>query len=458
MKYLAILKDSMREAIDTKVFYALAVLSLLVVVIVGSTSYTAVDAETAFQSIVEQGVFHTIYADKGNSPIPHGSDEQYRVRDVKALTQASEPSGCDHSFTLVVAESAPYGFHDTVQFWASKADIRGKRRRYGSDGEITARVSDAEMTEFLKYQFWMAGNLDIVEIKKTAAVEPDSKAKLSGSYTFEVKTKGHAGVRGWRHDVSLLFGLLTLPPALFQTTLSKSVFYIENTLFGGFGAWVAILVGVIITAFFIPNMLRKGTIDMLLAKPIHRGTLLIYKYIGGLTFVFLSSAIAIGSSWLVLGLRSGIWSPGFLVMIFVVTFFFAILYSISTLFGVLTRSPIVAILATCMIWFVLFLLGLAYQGVSALKKEEMVVKEMEENGWGWVFTTSDVVHFVLPRTSDLDVLSAKMLAQVLTEGERKSARLDLLPDVTWGESLGASFVFIAIMLGLATWRFSRKDY
>src|SRR5436189_298975 len=83
-----------------------------------------------------------------------------------------------------------------------------------------------------------------------------------------------------------------------------------------------------ITAFFIPEMLRKGTIDMLLAKPIHRATLLVCKDVGGLTFVLLSSAIAIGGVWLVLGLRSGIWSPQFLLVIPITTFFFAILYSV----------------------------------------------------------------------------------------------------------------------------------
>ena len=36
------------------------------------------------------------------------------------------------------------------------------------------------------------------------------------------------------------------------------------------GAWVALLTGVIITSFFVPNMLRKGTVDLLLVKPIQR--------------------------------------------------------------------------------------------------------------------------------------------------------------------------------------------
>ena len=122
--------------------------------------------------------------------------------------------------------------------------------------------------------------------------------------------------------------------------------FIEDVIVGGIGSGIAMLIGIVITAFFVPNMLRKGTVDMLLVKPISRVTLLLYKYVGGLTFIFLNTVVAVGGVWLALGLRSGVWATGFLVMILVITFFFAILYSVSTLFGVLTRSPIVAILLT----------------------------------------------------------------------------------------------------------------
>ena len=52
--------------------------------------------------------------------------------------------------------------------------------------------------------------------------------------------------------------------------------------------------------------------------------------------MFLNSAVAVGGIWLVLGLRSGIWSPGFLATILILTFFFAILYAVSAFFAVLT--------------------------------------------------------------------------------------------------------------------------
>ena len=68
-------------------------------------------------------------------------------------------------------------------------------------------------------------------------------------------------------------------------------------------------------------MLMKGTVDMLLVKPIHRWVLLTYKYVGGLTFVFLNTAYAIVGIWLVVGLKSGVWPTGSLLLILTLTFF-----------------------------------------------------------------------------------------------------------------------------------------
>src|SRR5262249_22639829 len=192
-------------------------------------------------------------------------------------------------------------------------------------------------------------------------------------------------------------------------------------------------------------------------KPIHRPVLLVYKYIGGLTFMFLNSLVAIGGVWLVLGLRSGVWAPGFFMTIFTLTFFFAILYSISTLLGVVTRSPIVAILVTLFLWFGLFLVGQIYSFLTLVNKEP-AMKSLKDDIPGWVFTAGEVVHFVLPRTSDLNVLNAHMVGTVLTDYERREKGFFILPDVSWAESIGVSLAFIAVMLGLACWRFSVKDY
>jgi ABC-type transport system involved in multi-copper enzyme maturation permease subunit len=241
-------------------------------------------------------------------------------------------------------------------------------------------------------------------------------------------------------------------------------------------------VSVVITAFFIPNMQRKGTIDLLLVKPIHRTTLLIYKYIGGLSFIFLNTTVAVVGVWLMFSIRSGVWAPGFLVSIPVITFFFAILYAVSTLFGVLTRSPIASILLTLGVWFALFLVGMLYQwfeltatdeGRRALAEAQSASKPpserkpVENDGLtpderraqqGWFPRAVRGLHYVLPRTTDLDQLMNRYLqSDLMFANKVPGMKLDTTP-ITWGESLTVSGLFIVVLLGLSSWRFATRDY
>ena len=105
------------------------------------------------------------------------------------------------------------------------------------------------------------------------------------TYAFDVTTTGGSAVRGWPHTIKIFFGAVTI--ARDEAPLGMTLWVIEDQIINGLGGAVALLISIIITAFFIPNMLRKGSVDLLISKPIGRSQLLIYKYIGGLTFIFL---------------------------------------------------------------------------------------------------------------------------------------------------------------------------
>jgi hypothetical protein len=152
----------------------------------------------------------------------------------------------------------------------------------------------------------------------------------------------------------------------------------------------------------------------------------------------------------VLGLRSGVWITGFLWMVPILTFFFAILYAVSTLMAVLTRSAVVAILVTVAFWFVCFLAGVFFT-VFNLPGERQLP--------GWTYATVDAVHNSLPRTSELGNLSDRLVFdQVLTEAEIRRNHFDILPRTNVVESVGVSLGWIVFLLGLACWRFAVKDY
>ena len=233
--------------------------------------------------------------------------------------------------------------------------------------------------------------------------------------------------------------------------LGREVFEIENYVVKGAVAWVSILLGTVITSFFVPNMLRKGSIDLLLVRPIHRVRLLLFKYCGGVVFMTLSFTVLVLTIWLVLGWRTGIWKPGLLLSIFAFSFFFAVLYSVSVLCGVTSRNAIVAIMGTCLIWFACWLVGTLYSSIELTRN----TREYPE----WVYPTVDTLHAILPRTKDLDLLMTGVLTrEFLSEQEIHMMGLDNAPSITWGQSLGISTGFVTFMLALSSWRFYRRDY
>jgi hypothetical protein len=198
-------------------------------------------------------------------------------------------------------------------------------------------------------------------------------------------------------------------------------------------------------------MLRKGAVVLLLVRPLHRFRLLLFIYLGGITYILVNFAVLVTALWLVLGLRSGLWRPGVLLSIPVMTFFFAILYSVSVFYGVLTRSPVVCILVTCITWFGFWLVGFLYAEIEPTRQMQAYP--------AWVYPVLDTLHAVLPRTQDLNLLMTKVLShEFLDATEMRMHGVANLPGLAWGEALAISLGFIALHLGLSCWRFSAKDY
>jgi ABC-type transport system involved in multi-copper enzyme maturation permease subunit len=429
MKFLAILRDSLRETIDTKVFYVMVGLSLLLTLFAFGISFTPGSPEDSMKAI----------ADVSLSPLPPELSGEQRVF---VQTMMRFAGGTFEVRNLEALDSVPDPWDSRYRFILHRVHPLPGQGEQDTPGHFQDRV---------KRQFGKQGNWKIVEVVEVTPKGND----------VEITTTPTSSTRlFWPNQTSILFGLVRVVRGE-GAPLGVQLYVIESALVLGLGGWVALLLSVIITAFFIPNMLRKGTVDMLLVKPIHRPTLLTYKYIGGLTFIFLNTSVAVGGVWLALSVRSGVWTMGFLLTILVLTFFFAILYAVSALFGVLTQSPTAAVLLTLGAWFLLYIIGTGYQWFELQRTMEEAKAKREqrqlepEGGFAQVVRA---VHFVLPRTSDLTVLNDRLLQQELITANQLSGE-ELNPiAISWEESLTVSIVFIAIMLGLASWRFSVKDY
>lgn len=163
----------------------------------------------------------------------------------------------------------------------------------------------------------------------------------------------------WQID-SLGLNSETWPPALFY----KQLFL--NLGVGFWLTWIATILALISTAGIFPDLITSGSIDLVLAKPIGRLRLFLTQYVAGLLFVTLQVAVFSVASFLVMGLRGGVWVPGLFIAVPLVVCFFSYLFAVCVLLGMLTRSTVAALLLTLLFWAFVSGVGKAENGLMTV--------------------------------------------------------------------------------------------
>ncbi len=127
-------------------------------------------------------------------------------------------------------------------------------------------------------------------------------------------------------------------------------------------AWGATILALVSTAPIFPDFLAGGAIELVLSKPISRVRLFLTKYFTGLLFVALQVSVFTLASFLVIGIRGGLWEFKVFLAIPIVLCFFSYLFCVCTLLGVLTRSTIASLLLTLLFWFFMWVFNAADAG------------------------------------------------------------------------------------------------
>jgi ABC-type transport system involved in multi-copper enzyme maturation permease subunit len=185
------------------------------------------------------------------------------------------------------------------------------------------------------------------------------------------------------HGMKILFWQIDSP---FNAKLiAPATFYKQMFVSGGISfwlSWLATILALVSTAGIFPDLIGSGAIDLFLCKPIGRLRLFATQYAAGLLFVTLQVTIFSVASFLVIGLRGGVWEPGLLVAVPVVVCFFSYLFSICVLLGVLTRSTVAALLLTLLAWFMVYAIGAAEQSVlmfQTMEKHGVTLGQMSQH-------------------------------------------------------------------------------
>src|SRR5215475_3907033 len=94
-------------------------------------------------------------------------------------------------------------------------------------------------------------------------------------------------------------------------------------LIGTFGLFLALMA----TSTLFPTMLQKGSIDLLLCRPIPRWRIITARFLGGAAIMAFNAAYLFVGVWIVLGSKSGVWNSGFPISTLFAVFAFVVLFS-----------------------------------------------------------------------------------------------------------------------------------
>jgi ABC-2 type transport system permease protein len=203
-------------------------------------------------------------------------------------------------------------------------------------------------------------------------------------------------------------------------------------------SWVSIILyvwGTFLAIFassgLIPSVLEAGRISLLLSKPLTRSMLLMGRYIGNVLVVALNHVYLILSIWIILGLKTNIWEPRFLLAIPISIFMFAVLLCAVVLIGVISESAALSVMV-----------DVALMLLSTILAQHQIVVRLLDSEWSrnlWL-----AFYWIIPKVYDL---GAAMKQSILYDRQ-----------ADWFMPVWTSSLFGAFVLSAALYVFKKRDF
>ncbi|MFQ6114736.1 MAG: ABC transporter permease subunit, partial [bacterium] len=118
-----------------------------------------------------------------------------------------------------------------------------------------------------------------------------------------------------------------------QIDVQKMIIVIESFIAVFFAFIGGIFFSIFATASLFPTMVEKGSIEILLSKPLSRTQIILGRYLGAQIIVVLNVIYLIGGSWLILSLKTDFWYFPYLYSIPMVIGAFAFMFALMALVG-----------------------------------------------------------------------------------------------------------------------------
>jgi ABC-type transport system involved in multi-copper enzyme maturation permease subunit len=204
-------------------------------------------------------------------------------------------------------------------------------------------------------------------------------------------------------------------------------------VYGGIATFLytwGMFLAVFASAGLVPSVLEPGRIELLLSKPLSRSHILLGRFAGNVLVVLLNTTYLVLGVWVILGVKTGIWSPGFLIAIATTTFIFAVLLSVVVFIGVTIESAA----AATMITVALMIISPILAQTSMMMR--LLSSEWSRNLWRGLY-------FALPKVYELGKMT-----------------LDAIQSRTFAgyAPIWSSALFGAVVLSAALAIFERRDF
>jgi ABC-type transport system involved in multi-copper enzyme maturation permease subunit len=292
--------------------------------------------------------------------------------------------------------------------------------------------------------FWLMLGISAVVIAFCLSVSVDGGESLRPADDFELdKPHGH-----------LLLGFGAFRGPLFRDG-EAAVCFLQLVLAQGVAGGGGILLALVFTAGFVPAFLDPRASAVLLTKPVPRWLLLLGKSGGVLAFVGFQAAVFVLGTWVALGLRTGYWPAGYLLCLPVLLIHFAAIYSGSVLLGVCTRSTVVAVFGSVVLWLLCWAMNYGRHAVVALPHLDPGAAAFPES----FQALTEAAYWLLPKPADLGMILQQAVAGngepfPVREFEAVRQMHSFWPELSILSSLG----FAAALFAAAARHLARAEY
>ena len=218
-----------------------------------------------------------------------------------------------------------------------------------------------------------------------------------------------------------------------NTSRGEDVHRMVRQVHGAIAAFLytaGMFLAVFASAGLIPSIFEPGRIELLLSKPVERYHILLGRYLGNLLVIAGNIFYLVFAVWVIFGLKTGVWTYGFLLSSVLTVFVFAVLLTVVVLIGVLWESAVVATMVT---------FGIVI--ISPILAQQRLLERLLNSEWSRNMVRG--IYYVLPKAFDLGQMVRNLVLG--------NAITDWMP--VWSSAL-----FGAVVLSAGLYAFSRRNY